>query len=184
MIFSDLLRAAFEPLYQHPCWDVRLGYGDQLTLNFGTPKLCIREPKTLSPTSSPANQKLFAQRNVTLRGKWHLWIYFCNWRIRINGEIVGARTDRSNRRKQRAVDELDGQILTSVRVNPHTAATIFAFDLGGQLETLPYDAESEQWILFMPRGMTMTVRSDGMYSYDDAHTPPADTLWRSIAENV
>ncbi len=64
------------------------------------------------------------------------------------------------RRIDNGIRELDGQKLTSMRVNPHTGATRFTFDLGCQPECRRYEVDqtSDLWVLYEPREMVTVVR--------------------------
>ncbi len=62
--------------------------------------------------------------------------------------------------------ELDGQAIQNVKCEPKFGRTRFHFDLGGVLETAPYDDELlEQWMLYLPNGNVYTYRSDGAASF-------------------
>lgn len=62
------------------------------------------------------------------------------------------------------MDFLDGQKLVKVVVSKR-ARTEFTFDLGGILETRPYDRTSPQWMLFEPGGKVLTLLASGRYRY-------------------
>lgn len=49
---------------------------------------------------------------------------------------------------QRAADILDGQKLVRLSIRQREARSLFEFDLGGKLETRPYDYHSEQWFFY------------------------------------
>ena len=149
----------FQPLIGLPSWNVMKGHGSFLTIEFGTPRLEIREPRDV-PNASPRVRQLFARRMVTLHGQWHLWIYCCGWRIRMQGEVL-AHHESTDEEIAEACRELNGQALTEVTHTTEVGQTYFGFDLGGVLETGPYSDELlEQWMLFLPDGNVYTYRSD------------------------
>jgi hypothetical protein len=173
------IQTRFLPLYGLPCWNVRPGYGSFLTIEFGEPHLKIREPHRASQEASPQVQRLFARRKVVVRGAWHLWIYCCQWQVCTGKRRIGhSALETSSRRPiQCAARELDGQQLVHVELEPGRGSSRFSFDLGSWLETTPYDAQSEQWLLYEPSGMVLTYRADGCYCYQPGDTPPDQKLW-------
>ena len=96
------IERSFAPLIGMPCWGVSRGYGSFLTLEFGAPKLIVREPREPTRKVSPRVQREFARRLVSVHGRWHLWIYCCEWYLRDSGKLVGdwttpRRIDRAAR---------------------------------------------------------------------------------------
>src|SRR5687767_12255528 len=138
------IERSFSGLLGMPCWGVRRGFGSFLTLEFGSPHLVVREPVQPRAEASQRVKRLLAKRSVHARGRWHLWIYGCEWRVQAEGRIIGDWT--TPRRIERAVRELNGQKLQDVTVRPRGARTRFAFDLGAELETKPFDRSSERWL--------------------------------------
>lgn len=160
---KDQITRSFSQVYGKPCWGVKRGYGSFLTLEFGRPHLVIREPGRIADDVSPRVRNAFARRLVTVHGDWHLWIYCCDWVVRDADKVIG---DSSNaRRMDRAAAFLDGQKLSSVSLRARGARTRFGFDLGGELETVPYDRTSEQWFLYEPTGKVLALRADRCISY-------------------
>lgn len=80
----------------------------------------------------------------------------------------------------RAARELDGQALKRVLALPHAGCSRFEFDLGAVLETQPYDEESEQWFLYEPKGYVLTMRWDGLCSYERADLPDDQATWQRV----
>ena len=159
-----------------PCWGVKRGHGSFLTLEFGAPRLVIREPLQSTSPSARVRRGL-ARRHVYVAGDWHLWIYMCHWQVHSGGRVSGDSS--SNRRVQNAVRVLDGQRLIGVSLSPKGARTRFAFDLGAVLETKPYDRKSEQWMLYCPNGRVLTLRADRRYSLTDGDKPESRRSWRA-----
>ncbi|MDB4743423.1 hypothetical protein OAF98_02965 [Planctomicrobium sp.] len=176
MTLDPIFESCFAPLLGLPCWQVKPGYGSCITMEFGEPHLEIREPKVFASDRSPKVREMFARRNVTVRGEWHLWIYCCDWSILNAKQIVGFSDDDAS--YCAATQFLDGQALTSVTVDS-LASTRFSFDLGGLLTTSPYD-DSEQWMLYNPDGNVLSLRADGSYSYHPSNTVPNDEVWLPV----
>src|SRR5262249_60699449 len=93
MPMTDTILTTFEQLRGLPCWGLRFGMHTNLSMNFGSPSLRIREP--LAPISKqqykrrfPNNthsqyeviRRLRARRKVTIRGQWRLGVWCCYWR--------------------------------------------------------------------------------------------------------
>ncbi|MCV9939714.1 hypothetical protein OIU35_25460 [Boseaceae bacterium BT-24-1] len=111
------------------------------------------------------------------RGEWHLWIYCCNWRCLANGVEI-AHSDSADADIAAAAAELDGQRLLAVNVEPLQGRSTFTFDLGGQLETSPYDdGEDEQWLVYRESGDVFAYRADGHYSWGPSDKRPEDEVW-------
>jgi hypothetical protein len=56
----------------------------------------------------------------------------------------------------------------------------FEFDLGGRLETKPFDRTREQWLLYEPNGNVLSVRADKRYSYGSGDRQPNQERWLAI----
>ena len=172
----------FRPLYGKPSWNVKRGWGSFLTFEFGEPHLHIRERRCPKRKMSPKVRRLLARRGVTVRGEWHLWIYCCDWRVRVGHRVVGH--SRSKAGIDRAAQELDGQALTRVAALPQPGCTRFEFDLGRVLETQPYDEESEQWFLYDAKGYVLTMRWDGLCSYEPGDRPNDQAIWHRVRSGL
>jgi hypothetical protein len=118
-------------------------------------------------------------RVVTVCGQWHLWIHSCEWVVLSDSKVVGDSS--SNRRIDRAAKFLNGQKLVSAKLAPRGARTVFEFDLGGRLETKPFNRTGEQWLLFEPSGNVLALRADRKISYGSGDTDPRAERWRSLA---
>jgi len=163
MQIDPIFENAFGKIYGLPAWRVSPGWGSFLTLEFGDPHLEVREPVVAKGNVSERVKKDLALRRVFIHGDWHLWINCCNWEVTSGGNPVGKSTVA--RSIQTAADFLDGQKLTQFTLDPEPMRSVFEFDLGGKLETHPYDNESEQWLFYDRRAHTVLIlRADGMYS--------------------
>ncbi|WP_341315685.1 hypothetical protein WN982_10850 [Paraburkholderia sp. IMGN_8] len=172
----------WSPVYGHPAWSVKKGYGSFLTLEFGQPALQIREPRFASPDASEQVQELLGRRHVSVTGSWHLWIYCCNWSIALSGKEV-VHNESPTDDIAFATQRLDGQKLLSVTWGTTLGSWVFAFDLGGELKTWPYgeDPSDEQWLLYeRDSGNVLSVRADGLSSYGAGSRTAKDEEWRPI----
>jgi hypothetical protein len=78
---------------------------------------------------------------------------------------------------------LDGQAIESIDVDLNTVNTKFCFDLGGCLETGPYDDKlNTQWYLYCPNGNVFTFRSDGHYSFQSGDTTENNEKWIKLSK--
>ena len=171
----SMIERVFKPLYGEPCWNVQWGWGSFLTLEFGEPYLIVNEPEEPKPEWPPSMRKRHARRRIRVEEQWHLWIYCCEWKLYTGDKLVGdsALESSSKRRIARGAKELDGQNLLQVEVDPSLGTSVFIFDLGSRLETMPYNADSNQWLLYEPSGKVFSYRADGMYSHQPGNTPPS-----------
>jgi hypothetical protein len=168
----------FAGILGKPCWDVKPGQGSFLTLEFGKPHLVVREPIAASKNASARVRELLARRQVHARGEWHLWIYYCNWEVCCRGKRVGDSSTRMSTR--RAADFLNGQKLIRISILPRKVQSIFVFDLGATLKTIPYDKNGEQWMIFEPSQKVRALRADGRYNHVRSDLPPEEGAWKPI----
>jgi len=171
------IRTSLGRLYGLPCWGVKRGYGSFLTLEFGRPHVHVREPYQ-STAKSRRVREAAAGRLVTVHGDWHLWIYCCDWRVFHGSRLVGDSD--SNRRADRAARYLNGQKLVKAQVVPRGMRTSFEFDLGGRLETKPFDRTREQWLLYEPNGNVLIIRANRRYSYGPGDRSPTRQKWLTV----
>jgi hypothetical protein len=176
----DPLTEAFKPLIGLPAWFVRKGQGSFLTLEFGKPHLRIREPIEASPEASERVRRSLARRHVAPAGEWHLWIYCCHWVV-LSGEAEISSSESSDRKIRSAVQELDGQRLVAVAVDPTKGTSAFRFDLGVSIQTQPdgHDID-EQWMLYMKSGDVFTYRSDGCFALGPGTASSDELVWRPL----
>jgi hypothetical protein len=169
---------SFRKLLGKPCWGVTRGWGSFLTLEFGEPHLEIYEPRE-STSKSKKIREAAARRLAYVRGDWHLWIYCCAWTVSDgSGRLVGNSSTKKS--IDRAARFLNGQALSSGALISRGMRTVLEFDLGGRLETKPYDRRSEQWMLYEPTGKVLIVRADKRYTYGSADRTPDQKQWLPI----
>ena len=171
---EGVLDLVFVPIYGQPCWNLQPGYGCSLTLEFGKPHLEKRNPRQLTDATIDKHRPYKFGRRVEPRGQWHLWVEGCNWKTTSNGEWSGASDTKLS--MGMAAETLAGQKLTRVSYDRERTCTTFVFDLGGALIAEPDEFEREHpgdiWHLFEYGGKVLTLRDDGLYSYQPGTTLP------------
>lgn len=164
---SDALEHFIRPVFGLPAWGVRQGYGSFLYFNFGQPKLNVTERQRDGRTV----------RRAHVSGEWRLWTDCCHWRLRQDAaQIAWSEDDRSV--IERATSILNGQKLVAVSASAREGRSSFTFDLGGLLETWPYEEDPalEQWTLLTDTG-AFTYRGDGAYADGPSTTPYDERRW-------
>jgi hypothetical protein len=178
MPIDPIFEKVFAEIYGRPCWRVSPGWGSFLTFEFGDPHLEVREPIQPKAKVSPRVSKDLMRRRIFIKGDWHLWIYCCDWKVFSKGKLIGKSTLQSS--IQRAADALDGQKLTRFSIRSKQMRCVFEFDLGGVLETRPYDTQKEQWLFYDDRAhKVLILRADGFYSYERSDVPDSKR-WKPI----
>lgn len=179
MTIDELIQNTFGPIYGKPCWQASAGHVGFLRFDFGMPLLKIGDVRQRTYFLSSRERGKTARRDFYVQGEWHLWVYCCDWAISLNGKRI-ARSESADKRIDRTVGLLDGQILTNVSIDPRNGRSVFEFYLGGILSTWPYDNNSEQWMLFEPSRYVLTVRADGWYHHDLGNTLPDQEHWQPL----
>jgi hypothetical protein len=175
---DPIFQKVFRRVYGLPGWRVSPGWGSFLTFEFGEPHLDIREPSVPKGNVSEKVRKLLARRHVSIKGDWHLWINCCEWSVLRRKKLIGKSTWPST--YQKAADFLDGQKLVRFSLLPKETRCIFEFDLGGRLETRPYDRHSHQWLFFDKRiQQVLVLRADGNYSYGPSKSTDQEK-WKPV----
>lgn len=105
----DGLHRTVEPLLGEAPWEVSVGHGSFVTLQFGAP---------LPPTPEGF-----------VHGEWHLWVYGCAWRLQ-DAERVIASCEDSREQMERGAAVLEGRPLRSWRVSAPAMDTVVTFDGG------------------------------------------------------
>lgn len=153
-------------------------------MEFGEPHLQVDQVKDKRLRIEGAPQQA-AGRATRFGGRWHLWIYCCDWCVELDG-VELAHSESDDTTMSRALHFLDGQQLLEVHIDPSNAATTFAFDLGCTLRTRPappgsYEPPVEQWFLYEWDGDVLTVREDGTYQHAPGSTESTDGTWHPLS---
>ena len=146
---TDPIGSVFRQLIGLPARNVQKGQGSMLIFKFGAP-----------------------------HGEWCLWIYCCHWRY-ADGDIDQSTDESTDMAIIAATRSMDGQRLTSVKIDPASGRSIFRFDQGATLDTWPYNAadNDEQWMLYTPSDHVLTFRADEHYSWTAADQSPDEEHW-------
>jgi len=156
MIPTQQVQDLFKPLLGQFAWNVDGGVGSMLTLEFGTPHIIVSEPRVPSPGGSERVRRHLRRRHVTVRGDWHLWIQYCDWKISVSdGSCDSESFDW--RQPDECLADLDGQRLIGVgqrllaqfmeiRIRPRRCTGALALDrirgCGQLVEPLPLECQS------------------------------------------
>lgn len=151
---------AFAPLIGQLVWAVSQGYDTFVTMEFGSPHLLLREPGTRKAPATPRLQRMAARRMVTIKGDWHLFVEFAEWRASsVNGSISSKDKKRSGWKD--VFDDISGQRLLSAE-SPVAGRLILTFDLGGKIEIWPHpEIDNDVWTLHPWEGSIIACRHDG-----------------------
>lgn len=176
---DQIFEKVFKRVYDLPCWRVSLGWGSFLTFEFGEPHLDIREPSVSKGNVSEKVRKQLARRHVFIKGDWHLWINWCDWTVLRKKKLIGKSSSAST--YPETADFLDGQKLVRFSILPKELRCVFEFDLGGRLETRPYDRHSDQWLFFDKRlHQVLVLRADGNYAYGPSDRLDHEDKWKPV----
>ena len=154
---SDLVAVSelVMPLVGKQAWNVRLGIGNSLTMNFG---------KQLEPNE-------FGQ----LFGEWYLWLEGCEWRIDQQDQILIAGED-SREQLRVAVQELEGRTLLAVSLYSPAIDAIFEFEGHLSLRLFAVNTtELESWNLFTPEDKVLVVGPGSKWYYARSDIPRDET---------
>jgi hypothetical protein len=91
---------------------------------------------------------------------------------------MGDSSSRS--RIARATDFIDGRKLVKFSILPRRVQTVFEFELGATLRTIPYDRDSEQWLFFQPSQKVLTLRADGRYRLGRSDRSNDQDTWKLV----
>lgn len=157
----------FAPLIGRSCWQVRRGHGSFVTIEFGEPRLVIREPRDVHVDAPKEVARAFSKRRITIVGQWHLWIQFCHWKLTVGVKSI-TDADLDKDAIDAALDELDGQNLVLVSQNPTDATCELRFEMGATLTMFPSAdfTEDDLWTLHCEDGSIFAYRSDGALLLD------------------
>lgn len=132
----------FANLYDKSPWGVRRGVGTFLTMEFGAPE-------------SPP-------RGTVAHGEWHLWLYFCDWRLESDPRIVTGSNDEGEVIDAALQDAKLGK-LQHVELSQPFKDLVIQFESGHRLRTFSSssDPTADQWKLYMPDGNCLIVGGSG-----------------------
>lgn len=152
---TELAKNLFSEIIGLEARNAQLGYGSFITIDFGE-NIIIKGKKA---------------SNDFERGKWHLWVYMCTWRLEQNGEpIVGAGDEREVLRLK--ISLLTGKKLLQVKILNKSFDIIFDFENGYRLLLFSFVVEDdEQWMFFTPNRKVFTAGPGTNWEYEDSSKP-------------
>ena len=152
-----------------PTWQVRWHPQVGLDMQFGTPKLEVREPH-VSNAKSPRVRAIFARRGVHLRGTHSLCVAPRCWRLQL-GNGLTVRDTSTIRQLDCAVARLRGEKLEGFRIDARIGATILYFDLGARITIRKPAGGIGDWELWSLSNSSRVVGIDasGTYRYGSVH---------------
>ncbi|HEY6945198.1 MAG TPA: hypothetical protein VI431_08655 [Candidatus Acidoferrum sp.] len=107
-------------------WNVALGVGSFLTMEFGEPEI-----------------HSYGRRKV-VHGEWHLWLQDCEWRIEAAGGIF-ATSDEEHDKLSKKIHRLEFGSLTKAQVNEHLDLDLVCSPDIRLRASTPDSSENHQW---------------------------------------
>jgi hypothetical protein len=138
-----------KPLLGQRPWEVDLGVGSFITMQFGR----LLPPEGVRKKS---------------RGEWYLWVYCCAWRLERGQEVLAASQDPRPTLRL-ALRPIEGMAVDSITMSPPAGDTVIGFD-GGYILRLftEYSKQNESWMLFMPEGKVLVVGPGSSWTFEDS----------------
>jgi len=133
------------PLLGRTAWGVSLGIGSFITLEFGVP--------------------ISGEASKHTHGEWHLWIYYCAWRLEQGDQILAGSED-PRPKMEAAVRQLEGLDLQAVDLALPALDTAFTFSNSFVLRIFPvYSDDHEHWMLYTPDNKVLVLGPSTNWSY-------------------
>jgi len=143
----------FRPLLEMTPWNVRLGVGSFLTMEFGEAQIHS------------------ARREKRVHGQWHLWLQDCVWRIEKGGKIVAGSEDEHDE-LNKAIYRLEFGALSKAEITEDCLDLDLLFNGDIRLRTFTVHSSGEdQWELFGPDGMVTVAHAGGVLEQRPSGTP-------------
>ncbi|MBE9116181.1 hypothetical protein IQ249_09765 [Lusitaniella coriacea LEGE 07157] len=149
MISKDIskIRKKINPLLGKQAWNVSLGHGSFITLEFGRP--CLP-----------------AESSAKIHGEWHLWVYCCAWRLEKENRVIAASEDPRSKLEE-AVKNLEGLVIQSINLLNPALDTVFIFEQQIVLRLFSIHSQDyEHWMLFTPDENVLTIGPGTDWSYE------------------
>jgi hypothetical protein len=134
-------------------YNVKLGHGSFLTIDFGKPiEISVKTKKGIEKFT---------------RGEWHLWVYMCAWRIdKDDRALVGSSDPRE--KIESVLKKIDGEELISFELKRSLDAVLV---FSGKYELRMFNINTEdqdQWMIYTPDKNVLTVGPGNKCSYEPA----------------
>jgi hypothetical protein len=154
------------PLVGKIAFSLKQSHGSFFFIEFGDPRLKIREPIEPRPEASEASKISMRRRRVHVIGTWSFFVKACNWTLTNEQRSVGRADAPAD--MEDVFRGVEGQYLVSARVVEETKALTLDFDLGGCLRLWPrsdqgldFDPGDDQWRLHFSDGTSVGYTNDG-----------------------
>jgi hypothetical protein len=148
------IKAHIHPIIGQKAWGVSVGVGSFITLEFGDPIQSTELSRS--------------------HGEWHLWIYYCAWRLEKGNSVLAGSEDPRPKLEQ-TVKCMEGLTLNSVEILPPALETIVRFSEQIVLRLFPiYSEEYEHWMLYTPNGNVLCIGPGSNWSYESSSAIPSD----------
>lgn len=144
----ETIEEIIDPLLGHTAWNVKLGVGSFITMEFGN--------RVIGAHGKP-------------RGEWYLWTYCCGWYLeKPDGVFIGCQDPRDIIKQE--ITTLEGHILEVVVISATAFETNFVFDRGYVLHTFPLNFidPCKHWILFTPQEKVLVLGPGMNWSYESS----------------
>jgi hypothetical protein len=115
-------------------------------MNFGSPRLEIRQPRVSDAKSTRIRANL-ARRGVYLHGTHWLVASAASWRLELRDGLV-VRDTSAVKRLDMAVTRLRGEELEGFSIDARSGATILHFDLGARVVIRAQPSDSAEFPLW------------------------------------
>jgi hypothetical protein len=148
---KNAILTILNPLQGLKPWNVKLGIGTFITLDFGEPQ----------------------EKYGHIYGEWYLWVYGCFWRLETH-ETTLATAEDSRETMETQIKHMENRTLIGISVSA-TLDTTLEFEDGLFLKLLP-DTEFLDdpeywglwyWLLFTPNGKILQVYPGSHWSYEE-----------------
>jgi len=142
----DRIHKIINPLLGHTAWNVWLGIGTFITMEFGN--------------------QIITSHGFT-RGEWHLWIYWSGWYLeKPGGVFIGCEDPRHIIKKEIAI--MEGCSLNNVVFSKKVFETKFVFDHNIVLHTFPMNFidPEKYWLLYTPDGKVLSIGPAPKWSFE------------------
>jgi hypothetical protein len=143
------VRAKMEGVLGLKAWNVSLGIGSYVTMDFG----------------EPVEVRISSKLTIT-RGQWHLWVQYSPWRIEARNKVI-AGSDDPREKLERAVKYFEGLALQSIVLTPPAPDVAFVFEDDVVLKLFPFNftGEFEDWYLYTPDGHVLVLGGRQPWAY-------------------
>lgn len=150
---TQLLKDILSRIQGLKSYNIKLGHGSFLTIDFG-------EPIEINVKTKKGIEKF-------TRGEWHLWIYMCAWRIDKDNKALAGSSDSRNKIES-VLKKIDGKELISFRLK-HSLEAVLVFHGKYELRMFSINTEDQdQWMIYTPDKNVLTVGPGDKCSYEPA----------------